>query len=358
MANYIVDILSPYINFDCVPNEENVILLVPENFIVTQEIKAKFSASKNIKSALLEGCHYYRVTSELERGAIVGIIACGTPNLVLCTSRIEIFEKIISKIDYANYVEKWITHNQKYLDSIEVNLPLKRPRNDIDYQTVFKNKYLDSLYTHILRNYVDKFLKVQNTRAIKITSAKAQLKNLAKGAVSSALNSDRVTKHDLPNEVELTEIIFDDLLSHGITEDQFPYLIYNDIAINDFFGRKTKEFIPKYKLIRNRTSYVDEDVEKIEENKTLEIWNDIIIEVKNQNPKNIQELAGIINDWLVANQPNGSEIPDYTQEELVQKTIKGMFAMGHIALVVNNSESRYTAIADNYKQHLSEKINA
>ncbi|CAG9322404.1 unnamed protein product [Blepharisma stoltei] len=298
----IVDILSNGFNISSFSNIEEITLLVPEDFIITDNIRSVFKTSSNFDECLDSQKSYFRVSSEFQRGVLIGRAISLKPDLIICTSRPEIFKKYLPKIHFQNYEEiqknssKDAGSQEEVLKSIESKLSSQLKQ--VDYKTP-----LEKLYQEVLNKFVETFFQGNGIPAGKVKSLKSQIRNLAEGAVISARKKSQ-NKDQIPTSFEISEIIYEDFVKYGIVEDQGVQVYYNRDEIDAYFGeQKYKTFTPACKASLNLED--KENVEIPPKRFTFETVQKcisaIIPELDMQNPKELGEVVNIILDFVASN---------------------------------------------------------
>ncbi|CAG9327328.1 unnamed protein product [Blepharisma stoltei] len=381
MGRYVVDILSSIANVEYIPHDQNTILLVPDTFIPSSEIEARFAPCNDIDQALAGGAFIFRVANEFQRGFLMGLILGRWPDAKLVTSRLDVYKKISPRISLQMYKENF--YKLYYNDSCasteasseypnspreELKAPFFQPKPQ-PQQISLQEKYLDNLYYEVLNKYYEKFLIHEEIRATKIRSAKAQIKNLSDGAVISVKRKALPGFADcLPGSSELSDMVYEDLRDHKIIQEIGMQVTYDETLIEMYFGRdKKKEFKPRYKESRNQPLQPPQppqspifsmamDRDKIIETAFKEIWKDILIEVEEVKPNTIAALAYLIVGRFEKKHEEEPVKYDISfKEDIIKRAIKMLFTWDIISLQ-SNSEKTQDSVAENYKQNLSERL--
>ena len=177
----------------------------------------------------------------MQRGILIGQLYINNKNLKLYTARPGTFQSFMPECN---------------ISSIQIpsqNLPFKKnaaspaskfPQNDA---FVSANPGFDVVYNESLMKYAKTFLMEKAVRAGKEKSAKAQLKNLVDGTIANMnKRSGKCESHDSDS---IVEAIFQDLENHQIIISGIT-LEYNDILIQEFFGReKPMTFQPAHRMV-------------------------------------------------------------------------------------------------------------
>lgn len=388
MQRCVVDVLSPIANCDSIPESKSTCLLVPETFIPTDQIVMFYTQVHDIYSALGEGAFYIRVINEFERALMLGIIIGRYPNTILCTSRPEIIKKYSIRIETMLYKERWPKNNHQYDLSVSTepsisDLSFFIPKEDIKSSRVamimekdstgqnsLQERYIDTVYYEILNKYVEKFLTAEDIRATKVKSGKAQMKNLADGAVISVKRKAlKGTTDGLPSSSEFCEMVWDDLVRHRIISEVGSQISYDDVLVDVYFGRnKSREFRPTFKEVRSGPAVIQtpqvlhipimspEEKKLYVLNQSKLIFKEIAFEVNHQKPNNIGEVVIIIRSKISEKRLSNESIHSDAEEDIIKSSIKSLFSWDQILLSNNNNSERQEWITSNYRNCFSEPI--
>ncbi|CAG9335776.1 unnamed protein product [Blepharisma stoltei] len=382
MSRYIVDILSSAANLEDIPRCSNIILLVPDTFRPSREIESQFTSCQNIDQALTGGSLYIKISSEFERGLIIGLILGRWPDAKLLTSRQGVYQKLSQRINLQKYRESSSENchtescgsteaSSVYANSPreerKINFPPQKPV--VAPQLTAQDRYLDNLYYEVLNKFYDKFLIEVEIRAPKKKSVQAQLKNFAEGAIISVKKKAVPGITDtLPGSLELSMMVYDDLVSHKVIEESGLNVFYNDLLINEYFGReKSREFKPMYKEARNQRppspppppsppSKPVFDKQSAVDAAFKLMWRLIWTDIYEGNPEDIGDLVIIIDKRFDKYQAEEPEMfPNCIKDDIIKRAIKLLFKNETISLL-SNSQKNPEFISENYKTNRKEKI--
>lgn len=210
--------------------ERIIVILCNETSLIPDSIHSESINFTDIPNISRQGYSHLRTSSELQRGIIIGLLYTKYPDIVIYTSRRDL---------YTQYIPPSSFQLLNTVPSSKKDFSYVSPNND-SY-----NKEFDTIYQESLNKYVTSFLREKSIRATKYKSAKAQAKNIVDGIIAS-LNKKSI-KRISTNSEDIVEAIFADLERYEIITIGIS-LEYNDELINLYFSRgSTREFIPEYR---------------------------------------------------------------------------------------------------------------
>ena len=225
MSITILDFLGDILYPESLQNIENILTLCNESCVIFDSTQSRPINPSDLSLLTNGGRYHIRLSSDLQRGILIGLLYVKIPTIKLLTNRADL---------YSNYIKENCT-GFNWSSSVK--------------QETFSPKisnFFETVYNDSLAKYVKTILTENGIRANKIKSAKAQVKNLIDGIIIS-LNVKSGRREKIEAE-EVVEAIFDDLLGNKIIESNITgNLEYNDQLIDAFFGpRKTMIFKPNF----------------------------------------------------------------------------------------------------------------
>lgn len=233
MAVCVIDYFLDELLQGNLPSLPSVVIVCKEICVIKDPAFSNFTYTSDIDRILRGGNFIVRVSNDIQRGLIYFLLASKSQaGCKFFTHRAEVLLKYIGPCQLEVLqipIRSFIAAPLK--SSPEVP---QAPKKLVD---PFELVYRDSL-----EKYVSTFL-LNSTRANKLKSAKAQLKNLVNGIIISVTKQINAEINFSPDEI--TEAIFADLESHGVISASGLSVDYYDDWIEIYFGRaKTKPFIP------------------------------------------------------------------------------------------------------------------
>ena len=247
MSFSVIDILGSYISIEEFPPENNFLILCDESCLIPDQIGSESVSLPDIDS-IRSGRLHFRISSDLQRGIIIGKLYIRLPNIKLFTPRREIFSQFLSP----SSIE--IIQIKAYPSAPKVN-PTSPPtiNSTSSSNTHFGGSgNFDIIYQESLIKYAGTFLIEKSSRARILKSAKAQLKNLVDGIIISFNRKGRRIE-DFDAE-QVVDEIFSDLENHEIIFNGVN-LEYNDDLVHAYFDRnRSLIFQPAYKSMGTQSS--------------------------------------------------------------------------------------------------------
>ena len=225
MSIAVIDMLGDMLTPEILPNNEHSVLIYNEGSVDNFNILSEYPCTNDIIASLQGGRHSITVSSEAQRGLVLSLIIARRKNITIYTARPEIISIYLQGIPI------------KALKTIIRSVSPQKPREERPRPQANVKKpldHFDTVYQESLKRYGESMLITQ-TRATKLKSAKAQLKNLVDGIIVS-------TRKKIGQEISVSpdyivERIYADLEKHQIISGGIT-LEYNDQLIEAYFGKK------------------------------------------------------------------------------------------------------------------------
>mmetsp|Transcript_15800 Transcript_15800/g.22889 ORF Transcript_15800/g.22889 Transcript_15800/m.22889 type:complete len:374 (-) Transcript_15800:1420-2541(-) len=232
----VYDILSDFIEEASIPQCDNYLLIMSETCIIPDKLYTLLQKLSSDQDPSLGGKLYTRASNEFERGILLGKLS-RCPNAKIVSPRPDVISKYIPNLKVEHLAVPGVQPSIK--SSLNPEIPEFKPQvsfqnADSSFQKAESN-LLKSIYDEVLNKYVEKFLKNTEIRATKIKSAKAQIKNLANGAITSSKKKVSDTT-ELPSPDDLAELIFEDLKKNNLVCESGNTFEFNDEKISQCFG--------------------------------------------------------------------------------------------------------------------------
>ena len=230
MSIAVIDMLGDVLNPEVLPKNENSVLVYNEGSTDNFSVISSYPCTNDIIEALRGGKHSIMVSSEAQRGLVFSLILSMRKIITIYTPRPEIISVYLQGTPIES-LKTLVRSSSPQKPREERPRPQTTPKKTIDYFEV--------IYQESLKKYVESML-VPQIRATKSKSAKAQLKNLIDGIITS---TRKKVGQDIPvSSEEIVERLFADLERHQIISGGTT-LEYSDELIEAYFGRRpTKVF--------------------------------------------------------------------------------------------------------------------
>lgn len=235
MSICVIDYISDSMDPSNIPNYQYNYVICNENCQVSEYITSTYAQSNDIERLSSPGSYIIKVSNDIQRGFLLAFL-CNKLKGEIFSHRPEVVSRTLNipNVKLLPTPEKTLEIKPNYFQPTPAPSASKKPQDTFDL-----------IYQESLEKYVETIL-TQQIRAIKIKSAKAQLKNIVDGIVIKNQKKNGVQVNFVSDEV--VDAMFNDLENSGIISASMATVTYFDEWIDCFFGkRRGKEFVPKHR---------------------------------------------------------------------------------------------------------------
>jgi len=357
----VYDILSDFIEETSIPQCDNYLLIMSETCIIPDKLYTLLQKLSSDQDPSLGGKLYTRASNEFERGILLGKLS-RCPNAKIVSPRPDVILKYIPNLKVEHLAVPGVQPVIK--SSLNPEIPEFKPQvsfqnSDSSFQKAESN-LLKSIYEEVLNKYVEKFLKNTEIRATKIKSAKAQIKNLANGAITSSKKklSDAT---ELPSPDDLAELIFEDLKKNDLVCESGNTFEFNDEKITQCFGpekeaafksslKKPESPKPVQVSFDNRNTHVEPAPKQ---QSTSELVDKVSAQILANYEKNKTTQFGRLSSMALISLTKQSEIRPLSSQEktdFLKVVLKHMFSK---KLITYEEDLEINQLVENYKSYSS-----
>ena len=235
MSICVIDYISDSMDPSSIPNYQYNYVICNETCQISEYISSTYTQSNDIERLSTPGSYIIKVSNDIQRGFLLAFL-CNKLKGEIYSHRPEVVSRTLNMPNV-----KLLPTPEKILETrsnfFQPPPPTNTPKKPLDA--------FDLIYQESLEKYVETIL-TQQIRAIKLKSAKAQLKNIVDG-INIKNQKKSVIQAPIPSD-EVVEAMFSDLENSGIISTGMATVTYFDEWIECFFGkRRGKEFMPKHR---------------------------------------------------------------------------------------------------------------
>ncbi|OMJ65222.1 hypothetical protein SteCoe_38771 [Stentor coeruleus] len=262
MSLIVVDYLFDLFLSEILPNANNIIIICNDKCMIHDSFLVKYTIISSIDHLNKGGSFILKVASEIQRGFIFSLLISKYPVSYIFTPRKDIISLYLPSCRLQD-LRTPSKQSQAKIQNFAQNEPIISSPSVVSSQNSQASSQIkpqlslyDQVYTESLNKYYETILSTP-IKATKLKSARAQLRNIVDGVITSV--KKKTGLQDICESEELTDAIITDLSDYSIINLSSMVIDYNEEEIEAYFGwKKNKNFIPRHKNGGNKPKRQEE----------------------------------------------------------------------------------------------------